>query len=406
MNFPFYIARRYFFSKNSSNAVNIITGISMLGMLVGTASLIIVLSAFNGLENLVKGFYNSFDPELKVLPVEGKYFELSGVEEESLKSLENIRAISLVLEERALFGFRDKEYIATLKGVDQHYTSVTAIDSGIYQGSYELFTDNGVASCIMGAGVAYYLGFNRLDSESSVRAFIPKAGNISLSNPDRAFTSKLFYPSGIFSIQPEFDEKYVITSLAAVQELTGHKKEYTAIELALSNPSLLKATQKKVKELLGSQYKVLNRDEQQAVFFKVMNTEGLFTFLVFALILAIATFTVMGSLTMLILDKKENLRAIWAMGSDLQQLRKIFFYEGLLISGIGALAGLALGVAVVFIQDQFQLITLGAGYAVEAYPVELQFKDIGIVLLTVLVLSSLTSYLTSQRLSPNLLSRI
>lgn len=403
MNITTYIARRYFFSKNSANAVNIISGISVLGLSVGTAALIIVLSVFNGLETLVKGFYNNFDPDLKVSLVTGKYFDSAVVPLEQIQSIEGVTAVSKILEERVLLGFNDKEYIASVKGVDKHFLEVSDISGSLVAGDYDLYTEEEVFTCAMGLGVAYYLGYNRMDFENPINVFIPKKEYKGGLDVNGAFSSALIYPSGLFNIQPEFDEKYVVAPLEFIQDLTDREASLTGLEIDLADNADLETVQAEVKKVLGADFEVQNRDEQQLAFLKVMKSESLFTFLVFALILSIATFTIMGSLTMLMLDKRQHLHSLWAMGMDIGKLRTLFFKEGMLINTTGAISGLALGMLLLILQISFGLIKLGQGYVIEAYPVELEFQDVVLVIVTVIALGSVTAWLTSRRLTLELI---
>jgi lipoprotein-releasing system permease protein len=399
VSFSRYIAKRYFFAKSSSNAVNIITAISLVGILVGSAALIIVLSAFNGLENLVRGFYQDFDPDLKVLPLEGKFFD----EQEALLALSKIPELihyTAVLEEKALFNFREKDFIATIKGVDEQYLTVNALDEHIPYGAYFLENSPGINPVIMGAGVAYYLGFGTGDLQSSVNLFIPKdIGKIS----NESFRSERVNPVGVFSIQPDFDEKYVLARLDFTRKLLNREGQVSAIEITVAPDADFKSVQKKIMDKLGDNYLVLTSDELQAGFIKVMRTEGLFTFLIFALILSIATFTIAGSLTMIMFEKRGNLFTLWSMGVPIVGLRQIILKLGLLISLSGGLVGIALGSLVVWAQEYFQLISVGEGYIVDAYPVSLQGQDIILVTCTVLGLGFLSSWLSARRLNLALL---
>ena len=400
MNFSTFIAKRYFLAKKSSNAVNIITGISVLGILVGTAALIIVLSAFNGLEQMVKTFYQAFDPELKVAPASGKFFTLNDIALEALEE-QGIASYSYVLEEKALFTFRDREYIATLKGVDSIYPTTNQITQYLRAGNYRLNEELPATPAVIGAGIAYYLGFSQSDFEEPVNLFIPK--DYSGTDPSKSFTVHKIYPLGIFSVQPEFDEKYCLVPLAFLQEMLNRPANYSAIEIDLKPNANLEEVQEKLQRTLGANFIVKNREEQQALFLKVMKTEGLFTFLIFALILAIATFTIAGSLTMLMFEKKENLKTLSALGLSLGSMRAIFFKEGLIISLTGGGIGLFLGIVVVWLQQRFGLITVGEGYIVEAYPVHLAWRDVGLVSTTVFTLSFTVSLLTAQRLNQRLI---
>lgn len=401
MKLSTFFARRYFLAKSSSNAVNIITGISVLGILVGTAALIIVLAAFNGLEQLVRGFYADFDPDLKIVPAEGKFFapkDLSAINWQDA----SVSAASFVLEEKALLTYQDRDYIATLKGVDSNWVDVTNITEKLRSGNYRLNSDQDITPALLGSGVAYFLRLGNNDLDKALRVFVPR-DNQSL-DPSRSFRSATVYPQGIFAIQPEFDEKYTLVPLTFVQDLVNRKGAVTALEVRLRDAQVIEDLEQQWQTALGEQFEVLNRDEQQAVFFKVMKTEGLFTFLVFALILSIATFTIAGSLTMLMFEKKENLQTLSALGMTIPDLRQIFFKEGMIICLSGGGIGLLLGLAIILLQQYFGLLAVGEGYVVEAYPVALAGKDILLVILTTVGLSSLVSWFTSRRLNAQMLS--
>lgn len=371
----------------------------MVGILVGSAALIIVLSAFNGLENLVRGFYKDFDPDIKVLPSSGKFFQEAQVEE-FLAANPDIISYSKVLEEKALFSFRDKEFIASLKGVDQNYTRVTRIENKIPFGQYRIAEDLAINSAVIGAGVAYYLGFSRSDFQEPINIFIPKESS---GLGDQSFRSDRLFPLGFFAIQPEFDEQYVLGSLAFSREVLGRPGACSAIEIKLDSSLSVEEAKSKIQADLGPEFKVLNREEQQASFLKVMRTEGLFTFLIFALILSIATFTIAGSLTMLMFEKRSNLHTLWSMGTPIKELRQIILKIGLIISLSGGLGGLLIGAGVVIAQEQFELISVGEGYIVDAYPVALRWTDLIIVSITVLGLGYLSAWLSARRLTLKLL---
>lgn len=399
MNFAQYIAKRYFFSRKKSGAVNIITAISVLGILVGSAALIVVLSAFNGLESLVKGFYNDFDPDLKVEVNTGKFFNASADFIEEITLVDGVEAVSFVCEEKALFSFREKEYIATMKGVDHVFGSISNVPQKLQSGAYLNLERNEVTEAVPGAGVAYYLAYSRYDFGEPIQVFVPRKGSGRAGA--ESFVSELVYPSGIFAIQPEYDDKFMLLPLSFVQHLLDREGQVSALEIKVAGNS--REVQHQIKALLPEGYSVKNRDEQQEVFFKVMQSESLFTYLVFALILGIATFTIIGSLTMLMLDKRKDLFTLVSLGSTLKDLRNIFFYEGLIISVFGGGVGILLGSLLILLQQHIGLIGVGEGYAVETYPVEFAFKDVLLVLLTVLVLGGAASWLTSRRLSYKLI---
>lgn len=378
--------------------MNIITGISVTGILVGSAALIIVLSAFNGLENLVRGFYEDFDPDLKIVPHSGKFFAESEVDS-ILTNQEGLLYYSKVLEEKALFSFRDKEYIASLKGVDRNFTAVTNIKSKIPYGEYRLNENLAINSAVIGAGVAYYLGFSRSDFQEPINIFIPKESN---GLGDQSFRSDRLFPLGFFAVQPEFDEQYVLSSLEFSREVLNRPNACSAIEIAVDSSYSIEAIKQELQEKL-SPYEVLNREEQQASFLKVMRTEGLFTFLIFALILSIATFTIAGSLTMLMFEKRSNLHTLWSMGTPIKELRKVILKLGLIISLSGGLGGLLIGAGIIVAQEYFQLISVGEGYIVDAYPVALRWTDVLLVGVTVLFLGYLSAWLSARRLNLKLL---
>jgi lipoprotein-releasing system permease protein len=401
LNVSAYIARRYFFSRQNKNAVNIITGISLLGLVVGTAALIVVLSAMNGLEGLVRSFYNDFDPDIKISLNEGKYFSAGDAHFQELVDVEGVEAVAQVLEERAILNFRDKEHIVSLKGVDGRFSTVSRIEVALRNGAYTL-GDSSDQQILMGTGVAYYLGYSRIDLGEPLSAFVLQA-NASASNFSNAFSSASLTPTGIFSVQAEFDAKYALISLPYLQRLLQRPGALTQLEVKLKNYAEVERVEEQISALLGDTFKVQNRDEQQEVFYKVMKSEGLFAYLVFALILTIATFTIMGSIAMMMLDKRRDLRTLWALGLSVKQLRKLFFLVGMRIGGGGALIGLIFGCGLVLLQQYYGLISVGDGYLIEYYPVALKWQDMLLVSATVMGLSSLTAYLSARRLGLSLL---
>ena len=396
MNLSFYIARRYFIAKKSTNAVNLITAISILGVAVGTAAMIAVLSGFNGLESLIRSFYNTFDPDLKIEATAGKFLSGDSATFSVLTDIPEVDAYSLVLEDKALMQFRDKEYIATIKGVDQQYSTVTRFSETINRGNYFGRMTDEVG--VVGIGVAYYLSLVRLDFVDPIRVYVPMDNYQVGLDPTRSVNMKPLYPIGIFSVQPDYDVKYVVTPLAYAQNLFNKPEGYSSVEIKLGEGANLKEAKKKIQSALGSDYAVLDRNEQQATIFRVIKIEGLATFLILAFILTIASFGILGSLIMLILEKKEDIHTLRSLGLNLQRIKRIFLTEGLIISSTGCLLGVGLGIILVILQQQFGLISLGQGYAMDAYPVELQFGDVINVFLTVMAIGSLVSWLAVRRL--------
>lgn len=397
MNFPFFIAKRYLFSKHTTNAVNIITGVSLLGVAVGAAAMIIVLSGFNGLENLIRGFYNTFDPDVKIELVQGKNFEVDASLIDKINKVEGVRECAVVLEEKALFRYQDREFIATIKGVDEHYLEVTNFEKGLVAG--EFFPPNETENIgILGAGIAYHLGISKVNYQNPVELYVPKS-DASILDPNGAISQHMLYPIGLFSVQPEFDLKYAIVPLRYAQSLTHLEGHASLLELDLNETADQKEVFGQLENILGEGFEILDRDAQNKDVFKVLKTEGLATYLVLAFIILIASFGILGSNTMLVLDKREDIKTLWHLGASEKHVKRIFFTEGILTSFIGGVIGVGLGIGIVLAQQQFGLVSLGEGYVVNAYPVELRFQDFFLVISTVFGLGLLSSLISVWRLS-------
>ncbi|MCH8545204.1 MAG: FtsX-like permease family protein [Cryomorphaceae bacterium] len=397
MRLPYFIARRYFFSRHSATAVNILAGISISGLVVGTAALLVILAAFNGLEDLVKGFYSTFDPDMKVSARIGKSFPHDEEKIEELLQWEDVVSVSPVLEERVLLRYREQEYIASLKGVDSTFTNTTNISESVYRGAYKTQHPDAV----FGIGVAWHLGLSSTGRSEAIQIYVPKATSRNLLQPERAFNQDVVFAAGLFAVQPDFDVRYVISDLHRLQMMSDQEGIISSLEIRLTDDARHKRVQKKLIEFFGEDFEVKNRNEQQAAFFKVMRAEGLITYLIFSLILLISSFTLLGSLSMMILDKKQDIHTLWFIGMNTKNIRRVFLMEGLLITTIGALSGLAIGGIIVMLQHQFGLVGMGAGYIVDAYPVRLNMTDIAKVILTVLVIGSLISFVAARRLKIN-----
>jgi lipoprotein-releasing system permease protein len=394
MSLSFFIARRYFFSRHSTTAVNILAGISIGGLVVGTAALLVILSAFNGLEDLVRGFYASFDPDLKVEVRIGKNFAYDEEKFAPVAQWEEIETMSLVLEERVLLRYREQEFIATLKGVDTTYNTTTGISEAIYRGMYK----TGHPDAVVGIGVAWNLGLSYVGRSEAIQVYVPKASARNLLQPDRAFNQDVIYAAGLFAVQPEFDARYVISDLARLQYMSDQENTVSSLDIKLKEGVRLRNIQERLQKYLGDDFYVRNRNEQQAAFFKVMRAEGLITYLIFTLILLISSFTLLGSLSMMIIDKQKDTHTLWFLGMTKKRLRKLFFAEGTLITTVGALVGVVLGGVVVLLQHYFGLVGMGSGYVVDAYPVRLNLIDLLEVLGTVFFIGITISYIASRRL--------
>jgi len=392
MNFPFYIARRYLFGKKSQNAINIISLISVLGVATGTMALVVVLSVFNGFDKVVKSLFNSFDPDLKITLVEGKTFSPDTLILNKIRDLDGVSALSEILEENALLMYGEKQYIASIKGVDDSYIDVTGLDSMVYDGVMKLHDANR-SYAVLGQGVAYNLQVG-LNFINPLFVYLPKrVGSVNLSNPDDAFKRNFIFPAGIFSIEQEFDSKYVIVPINFLRELLDYTNEASSLEIKVSSPQLLQKTEKSVKEILGSQFSVKNREEQNELFYRIMKTEKWAIFLILTFILIVASFNIIGSLSMLIIDKKGDIETLRNMGASDKQISQVFLTEGWMISFIGSFIGVLTGIVICWAQIRFKLLKLsGSGtFVIDAYPVNLQGLDIMLIWITVLFIGFLAA---------------
>jgi len=383
---PLYIARRYLFAKKSRNAINVISSISVAGVTVGTMALIIVLSVFNGLETLVRSIFNTFDPDLKITPVEGKTFIPDETSLSMLASVNGVACYSLCVEENALLRYGDRQFVATIKGVDENYARVTGVDSSMWDGEFILLSDQGRPYAIPGIGVANYLGM-RVNFVTPLNIYVPKrTGTVDL-DPENAFIRNYIFPSGIFQVEQEFDSRYVFVPVDFARELLEYKSEVTSLEIKFE-PGVREADiQRDVTRIFGDGYIVQNKYEQQEIFYKVMKSERLAIFLILTLILIVASFSIIGSLTMLIIEKERDIGILRSLGADNMLIRKIFIFEGWLISIIGAIAGIILGFLVCWIQQRYGIVSLQSeSLIVNAYPVEMKIRDFIIVPLTVLLI--------------------
>jgi len=391
MNFPFYIARRYLFAKKSHNVINIISIISLFGVATGVSALVIVLSVFNGFDTLIKKMYSTFDAEIKVKVVEGKTFSANSPEIEKLRSLEGVAVFSEVLEENALFRCRERQHIGMIKGVSKNYAELTGVDSMVIDGSFQLWRGSQPLA-IVGQGVAYYLNAN-LAQFDPITIYVPKRGKIASYSPENAFTIKGIMPSGVFAIEQEFDTQYVIVPIEFARTLLEYTDEVTAIELKAKTGVEIETLQKQVEKIVGSKYKVLNRYQQNESLFRTMKSEKFAIGLILSLILVIASFNIIGSLSMLIIDKRNDVETLRSMGADDELIQKIFMAEGMLISMGGTLVGTLFGLLICWLQVTFGLVKLqgNGNFIIDAYPIDIQMFDITIVLVLVILIGYLAA---------------
>jgi lipoprotein-releasing system permease protein len=392
MRFPFYIARRYLLAKKSHNAINIISIIAVVGVTIGTMALIVILSVFNGFDRVVKSLLNSFDPDYSLSLVEGKVFTPDSLQLAALGKVPGVAAWSAVLEENAVLKYEDKQYIATIKGVDSSYVHVTDVPRSMFEGTFKL-RNGELPYAVVGQGVQLYLGIV-LQSEKPVLVYMPRRlGNVSL-NPEQALRRNYFLVSGVFRIEQDFDSKYAFVTLDYLQNLLEYPNEISAIELRMHPGADPGEVRKAVEKIFGPEFRLKDRMQQQEFLYKIMRSEKWAIFFILTFVLVIASFNIIGSLSMLILDKKTDIAVLAGMGATPGMIRRIFLVEGWLISISGAVAGLFLGGMVCWLQMKFEILKLqGSGsFVIDAYPVYMRWPDFLIIFVTVISIGYLAAW--------------
>ena len=386
MSLSFQIARRYLFGKKSVNAINIITFISVFGITIGTAALILILSVFNGFEGLISGYFNAFNPEIKMLPATGKTFSFTGEMEKKLDSINGIRSYSKVLEEVVMFRYDGQQDFGVIKGVDEHFGEVNAIDSTIRRGSYK-YEPGPVKYGIIGSGLAARLNVNTENPFTPIQVFAPKKESRGPMESD--FLQSDIYPSGIFAVQNETDFKYLVTRLDAVRYLLQERHKLSAIEFKTTGD--VEMVKSKLSEVYGPAFIFKNRFEQDEVFMKIMNIEKWVSYAIVCLTLFLVAFNMIGSLWMIVLDKKRDISTLKALGAGDGMIRRVFLLEGLLIAGLGLILGSLLALLFFILQKYLGLISIPEGFVISAYPIEIRALDFLIVSLTVLFIGFIIS---------------
>lgn len=386
MKLSLYIAKRYLFAKKSRNAINIISAVSVAGVAVGTMALIIILSVFNGLETMVSAIFNKSDPDIKITAAEGKTFIADTSRLKLLAKVNGVSCYSLTVEENALLKYGDRQFVATIKGVDDNYALVSNIDSAMWEGEFILRNDKGRPYAVPGIGVAQYLGI-RINFITPLNLIVPRSTGSTNLNPEDALNRKFIFPSGIFEVEKEYDSKYVYIPIEFARELTEIKEGVSSVEIRFTEQADQAMVQKNIIKIYGEGFIVQNKYEQQEIFYKVMRSERLAIFFILTLILIIASFNIIGSLTMLIIEKERDIEILKSLGANNNLIRKIFIFEGWLISIIGAIAGIILGFIICWIQQTFGLVKLQSNSLImDAYPVVMKLKDFIIVPGTVLLI--------------------
>ncbi|WP_353128618.1 ABC transporter permease [Parapedobacter pyrenivorans] len=405
MNIAFYFAKRYLFSKKTVNAVNIISGISVVGVLVSSASLIIILSFYNGLENLIFSMYSAFTPELRIEPAKGKGFLSDSTTALVLKKHPAVTSYREVLQERVLLRYGDAQYIATIKGITVADALPQSMDTLLQDGHFALhYGDTDYA--VIGARVQGTLGISINDGSRMIEVFSPRKGVTGSINPAEEFTMRSIRPAGVLEYQQEFDD-LLIVPLDFAREVLGEFEEVSAIEINLAQGSKVAVVQRELSARLGDAYIVKNREQQNPTLYKIVRTEKWAVFFIIAFTGIIALFNIVGSLTMLVIDKKKDISVLMGLGANEGLIRRIFFYEGLLISLIGCFAGLILGLLFCVSQQYFGWIRFGEGenLVTDVYPVDIRLSDFVLVFLTIFAISTVIS-LVSSRLSVKQTARL
>ena len=406
MNFPFYIARRYLFSKKKHNAINIISGISVCGVALATLALICTLSVFNGFQDMVASFFTAFDPQLKIVVREGKVFDGQDERIRAVCALPEVAVSTETLEENAMVQYKDRQTMAVLKGVEDNFEELTEIDSILYGAGEFLLHDSIVNYGIMGVELVATLGTG-LEFVDPLQVYLPKRNaKVNMANPGASFKRDYLYSPGVVFVvnQQLYDGKYILTSLDFIRQLLDYTTEVSAIELKLKSGANVSSVQSKIEKMLGDDFVVQDRYQQQADVFRIMEIEKLISYLF--LTFMIACFNVIGSLSMLILDKKDDVVTLRSLGANDKLISRIFLFEGRLISLFGAISGIILGLILCFVQQKFGVISLGGGggtFIVDAYPVSVHAWDVVLVFITVLTVGFLSVWYPVRYLSKRLL---
>ncbi|MFD1094552.1 ABC transporter permease [Salegentibacter chungangensis] len=392
MKFPLYIAKRYLFTKSSNNAINIITIIAAVGVFAGAFSLFIVLSGFAGLRDFSLSFSNEFDPDLKLFPSEGKVMKIDSTKLDKIRNTPGVAQFTKIIEERIFLDYRSKNDWAFIKGVDENYQRVTKIDSAIINGTWLTSSE---AQVVIGSEISRKLNLGVFNYSHLMRILVPKPGRGQITNPTDAFNQKKVVVSGIYSVNEELDDKYVFANIGFARDLLDMQAdEYSAVEIKLQPGADAGEVTEALKAVLGNEVTIKNRAQLNDVLYKMLNTENLAVYLIFTLVLIIALFNVVGSIIMVILDKRENIKTLFNLGASPRQIKNIFFYQGMLMCIFGGLLGLFCSLVLIYLQMQFDLVMITPTLP---YPVKIKFENILIVLATIGILGLIASYIAAGR---------
>ena len=399
MNISLYIAKRYAFTKTKSTAINFITAIASVGIIAGAMALFVVMSVFSGLKEFSLSFANSVDPDLKIEAVVGKSLFLSKEQETQLKSSDKILSFSKVIEERVFFLYDEKEHVAYLKGVDSLFNDVTTFKKEIYSGNW---FESGTNGAVMATGISRKLSAGLLDFNNQLQVFVPKPGKGTINSEEDAFRKTFLLPVGIYYTEnEEIDNKYVFCDIEIAQQLMDFKaNQFTNIELKLKPNVTEEEAVSELNTIFKNKVKIKNRAQLNDSLYKMLNTENIAVYSIFTLVIILTLFTLAGALIMMIIDKKNNLKTLFSLGVDVKKIRTIFFLQGGLITFLGGILGLFLGIIIVLIQQKFQLIMITENLA---YPIKFEVFNIIIVCFTIFILGLIASWIASNTVSKKLL---
>lgn len=391
---------RYFKAKKSTNAINIISWVSVVAIVFGTASLIVILSAFNGFESLVKSLYASFYPDIKISASKGQVIRLTQEQIDKLKGIAGVAAISLVAEEKALIQNGGLQTVVHIKGVDRNYEQVAGIANHLYRGEYVL-GDSEQPALVFGVGVEMALGLSADQAISPVSVYLPKRNSFSTTDPLSSLSLAVANPVGSFAIQSEFDNKYVITNLDFIRLYAGYTNDqYSAAEIKISPAVDADDVIELIKPIVGESFKIEDRYQQNSTLYTTIKLEKLAIYGIFSLILIVAAFNILGALSMLVLEKKKDIQVMMAMGADQTMIQKIFLAEGVLLSTIGTIGGMLVAFILYYVQITYKLVPLqGNTFLIDYYPVELSLTDFILVGLTVFIIGILASWIPARKAS-------
>ncbi len=409
MNFPFYIARRYLFSKKSHNAINVISAISVCGVALATLALVCTLSVFNGFQDLVTTFFTAFDPQLKITAVRGKVFDGQDKRVLQLKKMPDVEVYSESLEDNVMVQYQGRQAMAVVKGVEDNFDQLTPIDSILFGRGDLLLHDEVVDYAIPGIQLLSTLG-SGIRFLDPLEIYAPRRGaKVNMANPSTAFVTGNLFSSGlVFAVnQEKYDASYILTSIDFARRLFQYTTEVSAINLKLKAGADTDAVKKHIQDLLGDDFLVQDRYEQQADTYRIMEIEKLISYLFLTFILMIACFNVIGSLSMLIIDKRDDVVTLRNLGASDRQIVRIFLFEGRMISFFGAFAGVVLGLLLCWLQQEYGLIALGSSgsFVVDAYPVSVHASDVLLIFITVLLIGFLSVWYPIRFLSKRLLNK-